>query len=103
MLLSCRNLHAYALAAQLKCCSAQIAELANELADTRQKLESTLRLYEAEAAVAGQAAEHSQRDGERLVRLEGRLADAQALAEAAEQAKDVMQRQLHEAQVPYLA
>ena len=57
------------------------------------------RLYEAEAAVASQAAEHSRRDTDKMARMEGRLAEALALADSAEQAKDVMERQLHEAQV----
>ena len=61
------------------------------------------RLYEAEAAVAGQAAEHSRRDSEQMTRLEGRLADALALSDAAEQAKDAMEQQLHEAQVSSFA
>ena len=60
------------------------------------------RLYEAEAAVAGQAAEHSRRDSEQMTRLEGRLADALALSDAAEQAKDAMEQQLHEAQVRHV-
>ena len=63
------------------------------------RLEAMQRLYEAEAAVAAQSAEHSKRDRDHMHRLEGRLADALALADAAEQEKDVMEQQLHEAQV----
>ena len=57
------------------------------------------RLYEAEAAVASQAAEHSKRDSDHIARLEGRLEEALALSDAAEQEKEQMQHQLHEAQV----
>lgn len=60
------------------------------------------RLYEAEAAVASQSAEHSKRDRDRMARLEGRLTEALALADAAEQQKDLMEQQLHEAQVCWL-
>ena len=80
-------------------CGAQIAQLSRELSETSQKLEATRRLYEAEAAVAGQSAEHSRRDSEQLARLEGRLAEALAAADAAEQAKDAMEQQLRQAQV----
>ena len=57
------------------------------------------RLYEAESAVARQSAEHSRRDSEQMGRLEGRLAEALALTDAAEQTKDHMEQQLHAAQV----
>lgn len=77
----------------------QIAELSNGLSETTQKLEAMRRLYEAEAAVANQSAEHSRRDSAHVSRLEGRLAEALALTEAAELAKDHMEQQLHEAQV----
>jgi len=77
----------------------QIAELSRELSQTTQKLEAMQRLYEAELAVARQSAEHSRRDSEQMSRLEGRLADALALTDAAEQAKDHMEQQLHAAQV----
>ncbi len=77
----------------------QIAELSRELSQTTQKLETMQRLYEAESAVARQSAEHSRRDSEQMGRLEGRLAEALALTDAAEQAKDHMEQQLHAAQV----
>ena len=77
----------------------QIAELSRELSQTTQKLEAMQRLYEAESAVARQSAEHSRRDSEQMGRLEGRLAEALALTDAAEQAKDHMEQQLHAAQV----
>ena len=80
----------------------QIAELSMELSELSQKLEAMRRLYEAEAAVASQSTEHSRRDSEQMGRLEGRLAEALALADAAEQAKDTMEQQLHEAQVECL-
>lgn len=80
----------------------QIAELSREVSDTSQKLEAMRRLYEAEAAVASQSAEHSRRDSDQMGRLEARLAEALALADAAEQAKDLMEQQLHEAQVCFL-
>ena len=85
-----------------RCSAIQIAGLSHELDDTKQKLEAMLRVYEAEAAVASQAAEHSRRDTEKMARMEGRLAEALALAESADQAKDVMDRRLHEAQVASL-
>ncbi len=77
----------------------QIAELSRELRQTTQKLEAMQRLYEAESAVARQSAEHCRRDSEQMGRLEGRLAEALALTDAAEQAKDHMEQQLHAAQV----
>ena len=77
----------------------QIAELSRELSQTTQKLEAMQRLYEAESAVASQSAEHSRRDSKQMSRLEGRLAEALALTDAAEQAKDHMEQQLHAAQV----
>lgn len=77
----------------------QISDLSNQLSEMGQRLEAMQRLYEAEAAVASQSAEHSKRDKDHMHRLEGRLADALALADAAEQQKDVMEQQLHEAQV----
>ena len=61
------------------------------------------RLYEAEAAVASQSAEHSKRDGDHMARLEGRLAEALAQADAAGQQQEAMQQQLHEAQVTFPA
>ena len=77
----------------------QISDLTNQLNEACQKVEAMQRLYEAEAAVASQSAQHCKRDSEHIARLEGRLAEALALAEAAESAKDDMQQQLHEAQV----
>ena len=77
----------------------QISDLTNELSGANQKLQAVQRLYEAEAAVASQAAEHSKRDSDHMARLEGRLAEALALSDAAEQDKEQMQHQLHEAQV----
>lgn len=79
--------------------SLQIAELSRDLSQTTQKLEAMQRLYEAESAVARQSAEHNRRDSEQMSRLEGRLAEALALTDAAEQAKDLMEQQLHAAQV----
>ncbi|DBA94517.1 TPA: Coiled-coil domain-containing protein 57 [Trebouxia sp. C0004] len=89
-----RDIH-LALAAQRE---TQIAELSRELSQTTQKLEAMQRLYEAESAVARQSAEHSRRDSEQMGRLEGRLAEALALTDAAEQAKDHMEQQLRAAQ-----
>ncbi len=77
----------------------QIAELSRELSQTTLKLEAMQRLYEAESAVARQSAEHNRRDNEQMSKLEGRLAEALALTDAAEQAKDYMEQQLHAAQV----
>lgn len=77
----------------------QISDLSNQLSEVSQKLEAMQRLYEAEAAVASQSAQHSKRDRDHIGRLEGRLAEALALADAAEQQKDLMEQQLHEAQV----
>jgi len=77
----------------------QIAELSRELSQTTLKLEAMQRLYEAESAVARQSAEHNRRDNEQMSKLEGRLAEALALTDAAEQAKDHMEQQLHAAQV----
>jgi len=77
----------------------QIAELSRDLSQTTQKLEAMQRLYEAELAVGRQLAEHCRRDSEQMGRLEGRLAEALALTDAAEQAKDHMEQQLHAAQV----
>ena len=77
----------------------QISDLSNQLSEVSQKLEAMQRLYEAEAAVASQSAQHSKRDRDHIDRLEGRLAEALALADAAEQQKDLMEQQLHEAQV----
>ncbi|KAA6420195.1 MAG: hypothetical protein FRX49_09858, partial [Trebouxia sp. A1-2] len=89
-----RDIH-LALAAQHE---TKIAELSRDLSQTTQKLEAMQRLYEAESAVARQSAEHNRRDSEQMSRLEGRLAEALALTDAAEQAKDLMEQQLHAAQ-----
>ncbi|KAL0041505.1 hypothetical protein WJX79_005695 [Trebouxia sp. C0005] len=89
-----RDIH-LALAAQHE---TKIAELSRDLSQTTQKLEAMQRLYEAESAVARQSAEHNRRDSEQMSRLEGRLAEALALTAAAEQAKDLMEQQLHAAQ-----
>lgn len=77
----------------------QISDLSNQLSEVGSRLEAMQRLYEAESAVASQSAEHSKRDRDHMGRLEGRLAEALAAADAAEQQKDEMEQQLHEAQV----
>lgn len=77
----------------------QISDLSNQLSEVAQRLEAMQRLYEAEAAVASQSAEHSRRDRDHMARLEERLTEARAVGHAAEQQKDLMEQQLHEAQV----
>ena len=77
----------------------QIAQLSRQLAEVSQQHDAVSRLYEAESAVAAQCAEMVQRSHESISRLEERVSEACSLQAAAEQSRDTMEQQLHQAQV----
>lgn len=77
----------------------QIAQLGRHLAEVSQQHDAVSRLYEAESAVAAQCADMVQRSHESISRLEERVSEACSLQAAAEQSRDVMEQQLHQAQV----